>query len=477
MSREMDRLMSRWQTGGWPKWLDWVEIVGVRGWTGQRIDFKFPMVAIVGENGVGKSTVLQAVASLYKGPRGAASSFASDFFPTTPWDNVTGVSIRFSGREGNNTITGSIRKPSERWRGNPERPERHVRYVDLRRTQPIVARPGFQRLTKANVQEAERTPFEVEKVARFSAIVGRQYTGAHFARGDVDDKRWVPLAQSGGAEYSGFHQGAGETTVADLLRIDFPNTAIVLIDEIETSLHPRAQRRLIRDLANEARLKQLQIILTTHSPYVLDELPQEARIQIVPAAGRKEIMIGVSPEFAMTQMDEQVHPEVDVYVEDEVAKAFLLEILAKYRPSFVRRIQVIPYGSAQVGKSLGQMAAERRFPRPSVIFLDGDQDLAPGCTLLPGDEAPERVVFVDLQAAGWPDVASRLSRSHADLVDAAERAMTNPQHHAWLREVGDAVLVGGQEVWRAMVVSWVAECAPEQQFQVVLSAMDDAFGQ
>ena len=37
------------------------------------------------------------------------------------------------------------------------------------------------------------------------------------------------------------HQGAGETTVAELLQADLPRNGIVLIDEIESSLHPRAQ--------------------------------------------------------------------------------------------------------------------------------------------------------------------------------------------------------------------------------------------
>ncbi|WP_369121122.1 AAA family ATPase, partial [Sphingobium baderi] len=40
---------------------------------------------------------------------------------------------------------------------------------------------------------------------------------------------------------------------------------MVLIDEIESSLHPRAQRRLMRDLAEAARLQECQIIISTHS--------------------------------------------------------------------------------------------------------------------------------------------------------------------------------------------------------------------
>ncbi len=39
-------------------------------------------------------------------------------------------------------IVTSVRKPTTRWHGNPERRIRPVRYLDLRRTQPIYARVG-----------------------------------------------------------------------------------------------------------------------------------------------------------------------------------------------------------------------------------------------------------------------------------------------------------------------------------------------
>lgn len=69
VSKEMRLLLKRWGSGqGWPLRLESLEIRGLRGWTGQRIDFEFPIVALVGENGAGKSTVLQAAASVYQPP-------------------------------------------------------------------------------------------------------------------------------------------------------------------------------------------------------------------------------------------------------------------------------------------------------------------------------------------------------------------------------------------------------------------------
>ena len=181
--------------------------------------------------------------------------------------------------------------------------------------------------------------------------------------------------------------------LADLLKTDFPNNSIILIDELETSLHPRVQRRLIRDLAETCRVKECQIIFTTHSPYVLEEIPEYGRIYVMNTTAGKQLMTGVSPHFAMTQMDEDRHPEADLYVEDSRAKIMLQEIIGSVDKAMLLRCEIIPFGAASVGMALGQMVSAGRFPRPSLVFLDGDQERTPGCLLLPGDDAPERVVF------------------------------------------------------------------------------------
>src|SRR4051794_30426 len=133
VEREIRRLQAKWSAGtGWPKRLDWVEIDGIRGWEGQRFSLPFPIMAVVGENGVGKSTLLQAAASVYRPEAGGtqAARFASDFFPDTPWDRIRDAEIRCSVREGPNQHFSTIRKPTDRWRGNPDRRQRHVEYID-----------------------------------------------------------------------------------------------------------------------------------------------------------------------------------------------------------------------------------------------------------------------------------------------------------------------------------------------------------
>jgi predicted ATPase len=48
---------------------------------------------------------------------------------------------------------------------------------------------------------------------------------------------------------------------------------LIMLDDIELGLHPKAQRDLVRQLKKlQEKQKKLQILLSTHSPYVVDEL-------------------------------------------------------------------------------------------------------------------------------------------------------------------------------------------------------------
>ncbi len=473
LSAEMRRLQNKWLTAAsWPKRLEWLEIGGVRGWTGQRIDFQFPIIAIVGENGSGKSTVLQAAAAAYRSA--PKERYASDFFPDTPYERIEGATIRFSYREGQDSQTKTVRKPTNRWRGNPDRPVRAVEYVDLRRIQPVGARVGYAKLLKAGVAEGAFVAFDAARLQRLTQIVGKQYTGAGISVTDAGIDKPIPVLEMDGVRYSGFHQGAGEIAAAELLAVDYPKYGMVLIDEIETSLHPRAQRRLMRDLARIAREQELQIVLTTHSPYILDELPPEARIYLMDGAAGKSAVVGVSPEFAMTRMDDEQHPECDIYVEDNRAATLVSEILVVVDRDLLSRAKLIPYGAASVGMALGIMASQNRFPRPSLVYLDGDQAGAPGCSILPGDDAPERVVYDGLSGAGWPGVAERIGRGPAETIDALNGAMALANHHDWVKFSGDRLAVGGEILWQALASCWAISCATQEELQSVSQPISDA---
>lgn len=76
--------------------------------------------------------------------------------------------------------------------------------------------------------------------------------------------------------YSEFHMSAGERAILRLSRdISTLHDALILIDEIEAGLHPYTQQVLMLELQRLALRQDLQIIVTSHSPFILESVPSE----------------------------------------------------------------------------------------------------------------------------------------------------------------------------------------------------------
>jgi hypothetical protein len=188
----------------------------------------------------------------------------------------------------------------------------------------------------------------------------------------------------------------------------------------------------------------------------------------------RKLVTGVSPYFAMAQMDDESHPEADVYVEDDESRILVKEIIGAEKPQLVRRCCLIPFGAASVGQALGTMVNSKRFPRPSVVFLDGEQPPTIGCNLLPGGDVPERVVFEALKIRQWPDIHSRITRPPADVIDALESAMTQGNHHDWIRAAANRLYIGASDLWRALASAWASECLSPSQRRAVTDVIEDS---
>lgn len=195
---------------------------------------------------------------------------------------------------------------------------------------------------------------------------------------------------------------------------------------------------------------------------------------ILESDGKKTVVPGVSPDFAMTKMDDDAHPECDLYVEDNAAKVMLAELLACHAKEIFARCAIISFGAATVGFALGQMVHNNRFRRPSLVFLDGDSDAgAVGCLLLPGGDAPERVVFKSLKARRWGDLWARISRDVSAVDDACTNAMTLGDHHDWIRIAANQLMCGGDTLWQAMCAEWAKACLASDDAAKVAQPIHD----
>ncbi|MBM7518256.1 putative ATPase [Nocardioides nitrophenolicus] len=398
-------------------------------------------MAIAGENGSGKSTVIKAAAAAY-GPTGGAGTrdfSPDDFFPTTPWEDVSGVRLEYRIRQGAKVTSPSLRKKSTRWRGMPERVKRNLHFLDISRTQPIDTLIGYGRVARVDLAaNADTVALDEDSVVMLSRVLGRTYNRGELVRDDRGKQ--VGIVGTGDVTYSNFHQGAGEDATTDLVALlqEAQPNSLVLIDEVEASLHPRAQRRLMTELIDIARRRRLQLIVTTHSPYVLEQLPAEARIYLRSRRdGHREVIYGVTPQYALSLMDDEQHPELVLYCEDSESASMIDAVIRKVDPGLLPRLSVVEVGPAGTVRAVGELAGSGVLAEDGMGVLDGDQAEAPSCIVLPGEEAPERVIFAAICRSdeALEIAAERLGVDFNDLATAVEDALTIPNAHTWAAEI------------------------------------------
>jgi predicted ATPase len=468
MSNEISRIREQFQSGLWPQFVEYIELENIRGWSNQGVNFKFPLTAIVGENGSGKSTLLKALACCYENPAGPKKTFyPTQFFIDTQWEKLSKCKITFRIKQGDNTSTFNIRKPSERWKYPSNRHKRNTYILDVSRTLPLDATAGYAKLAKQSQEEVANIQLTEDNRRDLSYILGKSYDSARFATTDYDRKKQIGLLKRDFGEISQFHQGAGEDATLDLFQLieSISDYSLFIIDEVEASLHPRSQRRLIKILLKLCRLKRIQIVISTHSPYVLEELPPEARQLLLPKDSKTfSVLSNVSTEFAMSKIDDSDHPELYLYVEDAEAETLVYEIIKGFDKddNLLPRVKCLIVGPANVVKTMGDLSANNKLPNKGIGILDGDIEISNGCIKLPGETAPEILVYNSLKAERWPQLENRFGIGAGSLFTILDEVILEPDHHKWNIIVGDRTRMSAKDVWRILVKEWVAACLDEK---------------
>ncbi len=462
LHREVNRIREKMGTDPWPKYLSSVQIQNLHGWNGQTVRFPFPVTVIAGENGSGKSTILKAAAAAYSNLITGYTTFAiGTFFPDTPWETITNAIISYEIREGSQTRNFSIRKPTTRWRlPRSGRPKRAVIWQDVSRTLPLDSTVGYSKIAKKAANEVSADSLTDAFHNYFRTVLGRTYEESGFSVADVDRSKSVGVVRFEGVRYSQFHQGAGEDSTLDLMLVlqNIPDTALVIIDEIEASLHPRAQRRLVHFLLWLARTKQIQVIISTHSKYIMDELPAEARVFLSRILDGVEVIYGISSNYALDRMDDVAAPDMYAFCEDEESCCLAKEILRKSGIE-LSRIRLMGVGPYDVVKALGKFGNEHRMQIPSISVIDADMEDSAGCVRLPGEHAPEKQIFQDIRNQVVPLLVSRIGNiDEGSATIYLDQVLAIEDHHDYPKEFGRRINRSPEYVWETMCQIWVEGC-------------------
>lgn len=203
------------------------------------------------------------------------------------------------------------------------------------------------RATNAEIIEAANSIFDTDKFRKLRTI--------NLTRGAGNDAFVLALGTQPYNYHSEKHFSLGELCVLKLLRLlrEIQDGSMIIVDELEMALHPRAQVNLLRYLQDQATQKSLTVIFSTHSVTLLKSIDKRHIIYLDNQDnGETNVVVGCFPTYAIGNIasDEEMLPDIVIYVEDLFARDMLTAFFQKCvnervpEPTERPSIKIVPIG-------------------------------------------------------------------------------------------------------------------------------------
>ncbi len=428
-----------------PAFIDFLRLHSFKNIADQTsINFGFPVTAMIGANGCGKSSVLQA---LYGCPEGFSLGrywFSTKLDPISDesesrpyvvygyrseagedrevvktrikWDKQDGASQNLDYWEpsrpikklGMKLLPGKARHPAitknvmvidfryqlsafDRYFYLEEVEPYHAK---KRRSQQDVIRLRSEAILQAldgDVHPRRAEPVHqltADQCSTISRILGKRYQSGKvlhhrfhgfWANTVVFESESVtnPL------RYTEANAGSGEVAVTLMVHklSQAKSGTLVLLDEPEYSLHPGAQREVLRYLLQQCVEKQLQVVFTTHAPAMVEGLPTAA-IKVFEQESLTDKFVVCQDrnvDEAFLSIGQRTLARATIRVEDALAKELLEEVLRRMAknnsipPDFISLVD-IKYFPGGVGSMKQDAAQYSRYGRFDIFtVLDGTE--------------------------------------------------------------------------------------------------------
>lgn len=470
---EREALSKRVLQRGFGRYLQAINLVNLRAYTDAQIRFDFPVTALVGANGAGKTTVLGAAAlpyvevqpRLYFAKSGAYDSSMQNW--RVEYELVD---------DRRNLVKRTASYRQERW--NRDAVERPVRIFGVTRTVPATERKDLSRAIGGQFRGFGEAPLSPEAVKHVKGILDKDaesYVLVDTVRSGSTKNQIYAAREAKGVNYSEFHFGAGEASVIRIVRDieEAPDGSLILIEEIENGLHPVATRRLVEYLIEVAGRKSCQIIFTTHSNDALAPLPDQA----VWACAKGKVTQGKLDVAALRALTGRVDASFAFFVEDSFGEKMATVALRSYASTASVELYGIEiYGVA--GEANVESFTRSHNRNPSMPFgaagiFDGDMrakiDTDAGLVAFPGDSDPEAHVLQRVEdriEALAPRLALNLGMppsAQTRVIEVTRSVMrTNKDPHLLFAQIGEQLdFLGEAVVVNAYLTQW-AENYPEE---------------
>lgn len=384
------------------------------------LEFNSGITAICGKNGVGKSTLLKAIASSVGGH--TSSSF-----------NKSKYDVRFT-------------------------PEKvcSIYYVDPSSDISLILKTiestdNFSEL----LEGVDPIPFFNKDTVRseIGEIVGKRYSSIRVYELEGVLSSFPELVfpyfqvdSVSGINYSSSSMGTGELLCLYVVWYFYwiDKNSFLMIEEMENSISPYSQVKLMDYIAKRSFEKSIQCLMTTHSENILQKVGLD-NVRILSNCGKTGSRF-VKPQHKSKYLEcLGVSPHFDgaLLVEDSCAAAMCKEVISKYNPRLLRDKEIVGLsGESNISKMITHF-----IPAPTVSYnfiavfdadmngnLPRDSSHVPLFSLPSVKNLPPEIELWEFLECNPSCVASALSISIEEL-DSAININESIDHHERFIEI------------------------------------------
>lgn len=397
---QINTLLEKVEAKNYGKYLYGVKLTRIRGFENERINFDFPVTAVVGPNGGGKTTILGAAACAYKNNKPGRFFTKSGKFDESMKDWLIEYEIIDKIKAPRLSLSRSAKFKSSKW-VRDDFLSREVLLFDVSRTVSANERRELKPCAKSSfsVTAEAKSDLELNASEAIGKILNKDVSS--YSRIAVDKRGRVTLLtgrNDQGVEYSEFHFGAGESSIIRMvLEIETcQENSLILIEEIENGLHPLATMRLVEYLIEVAERKKIQAIFTTHSNDALIPLPYKA---IWASIGNK-VFQGKLDIKSLRAITGQVSSQLAIFTEDAFSTQWIQLTVGLDDSIDYESLEVHPLSgdgtAVKINKNHNNDPAVKV---PSLAYIDGDSSQTDSeidlVFRLPG-AMPESYIFLQI---------------------------------------------------------------------------------
>ena len=220
------------------------------------------------------------------------------------------------------------KKAADRWTPRiDQRPVRDTFYIGIDSCVPAIEHETITRTSYVMTPDPNAVA-NINQILQSAAnVLGRQYDD--YTKTSCGSRRYKRVRTHAGTSYTSLSMGAGEQRLFTILErlYNLPAYSIMLVDELDLTLHTTALNRLVGIMVDLAQRRHIQIIFTSHREELTKRTDINVRHIWTPANAGQTFCLDHTTPDCLFRLSGQMNRPLEIYVEDDLATAIVREEL------------------------------------------------------------------------------------------------------------------------------------------------------